>query len=103
MNNANYVPYSYLSAYYDKMSVLIYDAILLCTPKTSVKFLFSFVALIFFPPQGLSFWHQPLSCRCKGMAAGFGNKKSSLRFSKKSPHRWVVFFHKTLYFQPRRP
>ena len=21
-------------------------------------------ALIFFPPQGLSFWHQPLSCRC---------------------------------------
>ena len=33
MNNANYVPYSYLSAYYDKMSVLIYDAILLCTPK----------------------------------------------------------------------
>ena len=30
-------------------------------------------ALIFFPPQGLSFWHQPLSCRCKGMAAGFGN------------------------------
>ena len=41
--------------------------------KTSVKFLFSFAALIFFPPQGLSFWHQPLSCRCKGMAAGFGN------------------------------
>ena len=33
MNNANYVPYSYLSAYYDKMSVLIYDAILLCTPQ----------------------------------------------------------------------
>ena len=33
MNNANYVPYSYLSAYHDKMSVLIYDAILLCTPK----------------------------------------------------------------------
>ena len=30
-------------------------------------------ALIFFPPQGLSFWHQPLSCRCKGMTAGFGN------------------------------
>lgn len=30
-------------------------------------------ALIFFPPHGLSFWHQPLSCRCKGMAAGFGN------------------------------
>ena len=55
MNNANYVPYSYLSAYYDKMSVLIYDAILLCTPKTSVKFLFSFVALISFPPHGLSF------------------------------------------------
>ena len=26
--------------------------------KTSVKFLFSFAALIFFPPQGLSFWHQ---------------------------------------------
>ena len=26
-----------------------------------------------FPPRGLSFWHQPLSCRCKGMAAGFGN------------------------------
>ena len=71
--------------------------------KTSVKFLFSFAALIFFPPQGLSFWHQPLSCRCKGMAAGFGNKRSSLRFSKKSPHRWVVFFRKTLYFQPRRP
>ena len=41
--------------------------------KTSVKFLFSFAALIFFPPQGLSFWHQSLSCRCKGMAAGFGN------------------------------
>ena len=41
--------------------------------KTSVKFLFSFAALIFFPPHGLSFWHQPLSCRCKGMAAGFGN------------------------------
>ena len=102
MNNANYVPYSYLSAYYDKMSVLIYDAILLCTPKTSVKFLISFVSPIF-PPQGLSFWHQPLSCRCKGMAAGFGNKRSSLRFSKKSPHRWVVFFRKTLYFQPRRP
>jgi hypothetical protein len=39
---------------------------------------------------------------CKGMAAGFG-KKSSLRFSKKSPHRWVVFFRKTLYFQPCRP
>ena len=57
----------------------------------------------FFPPHGLSFWHQPLSCRCKGMAAGFGNKRSSLRFSKKSPHRWVVFFRKTLYFQPRRP
>ena len=37
------------------------------------------------------------------MAAGFGNKRSSLRFSKKSPHRWVVFFRKTLYFQPRRP
>ena len=72
-------------------------------PKTSVKFLFSFAALIFFPPQGLSFWHQPLSCRCKGMAAGFGNKRSSLRFSKKSPHRWVVFFRKALYFQPRRP
>ena len=102
MNNANYVPYSYLSAHYDKMSVLIYDAILLCTPKTSVKFLISFVSPIF-PPQGLSFWHQPLSCRCKGMAAGFGNKRSSLRFSKKSPHRWVVFFRKTLYFQPRRP
>ena len=33
MNNANYVPHSYLSAYYDKMSVLIYDATLLCTPK----------------------------------------------------------------------
>lgn len=32
-----------------------------------------FAALIFFPPQGLSFWHQPLSCRCKGMTAGFGN------------------------------
>ena len=64
--------------------------------KTSVKFLFSFAALIFFPPQGLSFWHQPLSCRCKGMAAGFGNKRSSLRFSKKSPHRWVVFFRKIL-------
>ncbi len=60
MNNANYVPYSYLSAYYDKMSVLIYDAILLCPPKTSVKFLISFVSPIF-PPQGLSFWHQPLS------------------------------------------
>ena len=30
-------------------------------------------ALIFFPPQGLSFWHQPLSCRGKGMAAGVGN------------------------------
>ena len=43
------------------------------SPKTSVKFLFSFAALIFFPPQGLSVWHQPLSCRCKGMAAGFGN------------------------------
>ena len=42
-------------------------------PKTSVKFLFSFAALIFFLPQGLSFWHQPLSCRCKGMSAGFGN------------------------------
>lgn len=68
-----------------------------------MKFLFSFAALIFFPPHGLSFWHQPLSCRCKGMAAGFGNKRSSLRFSKKSPHRWVVFFRKTLYFQPRRP
>lgn len=68
-----------------------------------MKFLFSFAALIFFPPQGLSFWHQPLSCRCKGMAAGFGNKRSSLRFSKKSPHRWVVFFRKTLYFQPHRP
>ena len=64
--------------------------------KTSVKFLFSFVALIFFPPHGLSFWHQPLSCRCKGMAAGFGNKRSSLRFSKKSPHRWVVFFRKRM-------
>lgn len=102
MNNANYVPYSYLSAYYDKMSVLIYDAILLCTPKTSVKFLISFVSPIF-PPQGLSFWHQPLSCRCKGMAAGFENKRSSLRFSEKSPHRWVVFSRKTLYFQPRRP
>ena len=73
------------------------------SPKTSVKFLFSFAALIFFPPHGLSFWHQPLSCRCKGMAAGFGNKRSSLRFSEKSPHRWVVFFRKTLYFQPRRP
>lgn len=59
-----------------------------------MKFLFSFAALIFFPPQGLSFWHQPLSCRCKGMAAGFGNKRSSLRFSKKSPHRWVVFSQK---------
>ena len=31
----------------------------------------------------------------QGMAAGFGNKRSSLRFSKKSPHRWVVFFPKT--------
>jgi len=30
------------------------------------------------------------------MAAGFGNKRSSLRFSKKSPHRWVVFFPKIL-------
>ena len=28
------------------------------------------------------------------MAAGFGNKRSSLRFSKKSPHRWVVFFRR---------
>lgn len=72
--------------------------------KTSrKKFLFLFAALIFCPPHGLSFWHQPLSCRYKGMAAGFRNKRPSLRFSKKSPHRWVVFFRKTLYFQPRRP
>ena len=80
MNNANYVPYSYLSAYYDKMSVLIYDAILLCTPKTSVKFLFSFAALIFFPPHGLSYginryragakvWQRALEI--KGRAFGF--------------------------------
>ena len=41
MNNANYVPHSYLSAYYDKMSVLIYDATLLCTPKTSRKLIIS--------------------------------------------------------------
>ena len=27
----------------------------------------------FLSSQCLSFWHQPLSCRCKGMAAGFGN------------------------------
>ncbi len=33
-------------------------------------------------------WHQSLSCRCKGMATGFGNKRSSLRFSEKSPHHW---------------
>ena len=72
-------------------------------PKTSVKFLFSFAALIFFPPHGLSFGHQPLSCRCKGMAAGFGNKRSSLRFSKKSPHRWVVFFPKNLVFPASPP
>ena len=41
MNNTNHVPYSYLSAYYDKMSVMIYDAILLCIPKTSRKFIIS--------------------------------------------------------------
>lgn len=68
-----------------------------------MKFLFSFAALIFFPPHGLSFWHQPLSCRCKGMAAGFGNKRSSLRFSEKSPHRWVVFCPKNLVFPASPP
>lgn len=71
--------------------------------KISMKFLFSFAALIFFPPQGLSFWHQPLSCRCKGMAVGFGNKRSSLRFSGKSPHRWVVFIPKNLVFPASPP
>ena len=96
MNNANYVPYSYLSAYYDKMSVLIYDAILLCTPK-NFREVSIFICRSDFLSSTWSFlWHQSLSCRCKGMAAGFGNKRSSLRFSKKSPHRWVVFFLKIL-------
>ena len=79
MNNANYVPYSYLSAYYDKMSVLIYDAILLCTPKTSVKFLISFVLRFFlhrvFPfginryRAGAKVWQRALEI--KGRAFGF--------------------------------
>jgi len=48
-------------------------------------------------------WHQSLSCRCKGMAAGFGNKRSSLRFSEKSPRRWVVFCPKNLVFPASPP
>ena len=48
-------------------------------------------------------WHQSLSCRCKGMATGFGNKRSSLRFSEKSPHRWVVFIPKNLVFPASLP
>lgn len=28
---------------------------------------------IFICRSDFLFWHQPLSCRCKGMAAGFGN------------------------------
>ena len=69
------------------------------SPKTSVKFLFSFAALIFFPPQGPSFWHQPLSCRCKGMAAGFGNKRSSLRFSKKERLKRQKIAKKSIWFE----
>ena len=73
------VPFLYaISIFQDVCKTKLYPFLrneyaIIVQSKTSVKFLFSFAALIFFPPQGLSFWHQPLSCRCKGMAAGFGN------------------------------
>ena len=73
------VPFLYaISIFQDVCKTTLYPFLrneyaIIVQSKTSVKFLFSFAALIFFPPQGLSFWHQPLSCRCKGMAAGFGN------------------------------
>ena len=73
------VPFLYaISIFQDVCKTKLYPFIrneyaIIVQSKTSVKFLFSFAALIFFLPQGLSFWHQPLSCRCKGMSAGFGN------------------------------
>ena len=73
------VPFLYaISIFQDVCKTTLYPFLrneyaIIVQSKTSVKFLFSFAALIFFPPQGLSFWHQPLSCRGKGMAAGFGN------------------------------
>ena len=73
------VPFLYaISIFQDVCKTTLYPFLrneyaIIVQSKTSVKFLFSFAALIFFLPQGLSFWHQPLSCRCKGMAAGFGN------------------------------
>ena len=73
------VPFLYaISIFQDVCKTKLYPFIrneyaIIVQSKTSVKFLFSFAALIFFPPHGLSFWHQSLSCRCKGMAAGFGN------------------------------
>ena len=73
------VPFLYaISIFQDVCKTTLYPFLrneyaIIVQSKTSVKFLFSFAALIFFPPQGLSFWHQPLSCRCKGMAVGFGN------------------------------
>ena len=73
------VPFLYaISIFQDVCKTTLYPFLrneyaIIVQSKTSVKFLFSFAALIFFPPQGLSFWHQSLSCRYKGMAAGFGN------------------------------
>ena len=71
-------------------------------PKLPWSFSFH-LSLRFLSSTWAFLWHQSLSCRCKGMAAGFGNKRSSLRFSEKSPHRWVVFVPKNLVFPASPP
>jgi len=61
-----------------------------------VKFLFSFAALIFFPPQGLSFGINRYRAGAKVWQRALEIKGRAFGFQKKSPHRWVVFFRKIL-------